>query len=216
MNRIVSPVSVIAIVALAASEHASTAYQATPGRYEHLGSDPLVHIPADLTELVSRAEAAVVADIVGFAAIESRTTTSTTGTPLGRAGIARYKVRIKDVLYNRRGKSAPPLGVGGTSDLLSVVGREGAQAFEMRTNVRQGDECILFLWHRRGADAWSLAPWQLQFKRSLADERKAESVTPIDSTSFLAGTLEVTHENNRETVDWASLVSEIRRMSRAK
>jgi hypothetical protein len=186
---------------------------ATAEDFEKIGPQGLVYVPDSVEGVIRVAPAAVIADIIDFGPVLLREAYASGGIKIGHHAFTTYKLRIREVLYNRS-SSAPPVKTGDELLFTKMVGQAEAKAFASgKTTVSKGDECLLFLWHQRGAAEWSIVDWPFQFRRSKEIDADAVAIRP-DAERWLAGTVVQRPVEGTVVVDWTSLVERVKRAAR--
>jgi hypothetical protein len=184
-----------------------------------LGPEPTYFVPQTLADLVSVAQAAVVARIESAGEIVWIEDVTPGGTYVGSDAFATYNVVIEEVLFNTHKEAAPAL-LAGNSVLTQRLGREAAGEFiANRQPVRTNDRCLLFLWYRPGTADWSILQWPLQFRQSTGVEGGAEPVSPLPAglsllrQDWFGALVAVTKSTQGAVPQWRALVQEVRRLS---
>jgi len=183
-----------------------------------LGPDPFRVAPNSLETLVKDVPAAVIADIVGPGELKFEETIVPHATKPSVFGYATYRAIIRDVLFTRAQREAPPLTVGSQVEFRQGVGRESAEAFLARQiPVAPGEQCLLFLW--LGPQGWQILGWHLQFRNSRTVLGGAEGLGKPSAITFLGpkwlgSAVPSASRGGIVMLDWGSLVGEVRRLGK--
>jgi len=183
-----------------------------------LGPEPLFVPPDNLSDLVKKAQAAVIAEDVKPGELTLEPVSSPGGTPLGSRGYANYQMLIRSVVYNRMVGVAPALEPTARVGVEQVVGRAAAEGFVSgRIPVSPDSQYLLFLWYRPGARTWSVLQWPLQFRKSIGPLGLAEPLAPPDQLTWLDSAwfgpaVPVATADGVPTPFWDALLSEVRRL----
>jgi hypothetical protein len=187
----------------------------TAQQLDLIGPEGLIYIPSSLEKVIKDyAEATIVAEVTDFGPIVVQNERIAGGTKVGHHGLTTYKVRIREVLYNKLDAAAPPLVANSDMSLTKVVGHREAKAYLAKDRTLfKGDECVLFLWYNTNANNWSILDWHFQFRRSKQVMTDAEALRP-QAAQFLPATLAQVRDGDRLAVDWNSLVDRIKQVAR--
>lgn len=189
----------------------------TPQQLDLIGPEGLIYIPSSLDKVIKNfAEATIVAEVTDFGPIVLQKERIAGGTKVGHHALTTYKVRIKEVLYNKLDAAAPPLVANADVSLTKVVGHREAKAYIAKERTLfKGDECVLFLWYNANANNWSILDWQFQFRRSKEVMTDADALRP-EAAQFLPATLAQVRNGERLAVDWNSLVDRIKQIAQTE
>lgn len=179
-------------------------------RIEQLGPGPFLAGFDSLDDLVSKADAVVIATVETPGRLTFVEADSSDGVRKNVMASAVYGIEVKQVLAATP-TAAVSLKAGALVEVRLRAGRESARAVRAGQNpVKPGDECLLFLFNDR--DGWSLIAWHFQFRRSQGASPKAQ---PINAHSdlppdewFGPGVVERA-EGRPAEVGWSKLVASV-------
>jgi hypothetical protein len=176
-----------------------------------LGPGAVKYVPDDLTGVTQMFPAAVVADIVDVGPLAFQDRKSPKGVLLGTDGLAPYRLRVTEVIYNRLADAKPSLVPGTEFWATENVGRDEAKAFvEKRAALATKGQYLFFLWYRQNRQEWGLASSEFQFRRSPSDSTRAETVMASNALKWLGGRHPAERVDARTSVHWDALVTTIR------
>jgi hypothetical protein len=162
----------------------------------------------------------VVGRVVSFGDLTFLEDRGSRGQVIGVDAFASYRVAIDEVLFSRQVGEGPVLGAGQTAVITQAVGGPEAKAFVKRElPVVKDEQYLMFLWHRPGAESWSVLQWPLQFRHSVRVPGGAEAVSLLpDKTSFVtperfgSSVPVIAQRDGGVIAQWSVLVTEVKRL----